>query len=195
MGEQTPPKTLILTSTLKGEGKSTTDANLAVAIADSGRRTLLMDCDLRKGTIAGMFSLPQSKGVIDVISGGAEIDSAIKNIKVSNLSIMPSGGSNERPSELLDSPAMTALIKKLKERYDYIIIDSPPIINMPDASVMSRLADAVIVVIQAGRAKKRDVMLAKEKLEQVDTRIAGFVLTNVQYYMPRCVYDYYYKYY
>lgn len=95
---------------------------------------------------------------------------------------------------LLDSPAMITLMKKLKERFEYIIIDSPPIINLPDASVMCRLADAVIVVIQAGRAKKKDVIHAKEKLQQVDTKIAGFVLTNVQYYMPRYLYDYYYSY-
>ncbi len=192
--EQMPPKTLMLTSTLRGEGKSTTSSNLATAIADSGRRTLLLDCDLRKGTIGNLFSLPVSKGLISVLSGEIGADLAIRNTKISNLSVLPAGGRNERPSELLDSPEMDVLMKKLKEIYDYIIIDSPPITNLPDASIMSRLADAVIMVIQAGRAKKKDVTLALEKLQHIDTRVMGFVLTNVQYYMPRYIYDYYYNY-
>ena len=193
-GDEKPPTTLILTSTLRGEGKSTTSSNLAVTIADSGRKTLLMDCDLRKGTVGNLFSIPASKGLIDVLSGEIQVDAAIKETKIKNLYVLHSGGGNRRPSELLDSPAMITLMKKLKERFEYIIIDSPPIINLPDASVMCRLADAVIVVIQAGRAKKKDVIHAKEKLQQVDTKIAGFVLTNVQYYMPRYLYDYYYSY-
>jgi capsular exopolysaccharide synthesis family protein len=192
--EEFPPKTLLLTSTLKGEGKSTTASNLAITIADSGRKTLLVDCDLRKGQLREMFSLPPTKGLSDLLTGGADIDAAVKSTKINNLYVIPAGSKNSKPSELLDSPQMSSLINKLKDRYEYVILDSPPIIKMPDASILSRLVDAVILVIQAGRAKKVDVALAKEKLDQVDTRMAGFVFTNVQYYMPRYIYDYYYSY-
>lgn len=97
-GDEKPPTTLILTSTLRGEGKSTTSSNLAVTIADSGRKTLLMDCDLRKGTVGNLFSIPASKGLIDVLSGEIQVDAAIKETKIKNLYVLHSGGGNRRPS-------------------------------------------------------------------------------------------------
>jgi capsular exopolysaccharide synthesis family protein len=186
-------KTILVTSTLRGEGKSTTSANLAVAMADSGSRTLLIDCDLRRGTVHDLFACPRSPGLSDVLAGAASIGDALRQTINGKLTVLPCGSKHHRPSELLGSPPMADLLKELKRQYDTILMDASPVLNLPDPCVLSKYCDCIIMVIQSGRTRCKDVENALSLLTQVNARPSGFVLTNVQYYMPKYIYDYYYE--
>lgn len=187
-------KTIMLTSTLRGEGKSTTSLNLSIALAASGKKTLLVDADLRKGVVHEFFSKDQTPGLVDVLSGKAEPEACIKETIVPQLSIFPRGSKTGKPSELLSLVRMKDMVEALRQKYDYIIFDTPPALSMTDASIVSSYADGVVLVVQASRTRKDDAIATKEVLSQVNARLIGFVLTNVEYYMPRYVYDYYYDY-
>jgi capsular exopolysaccharide synthesis family protein len=187
------PRTILVTSTLRGEGKSTTCANLAIAMADGGHKTLLMDCDLRRGSVHELFALPRTPGLTDLLTGECRREQALRQTVIKNLCVMPCGAKHLRPSELLGLPAMEDLLGDLKKMFDVILLDAPPVLNLPDPCVLSKYGDCVVMVVQSGRAKRRDVAAARGLLAQVNARLSGFVMTNVQYYMPKYVYDYYYE--
>lgn len=187
-------QTLMLTSTLRGEGKSTTSLNLAIALAASGKRTLLIDADLRKGVVHESFSKEQVPGLVDILQGQADPAHSIKETVVPQLHILPRGSRTGKPSELLSLARMKDLVSSLRQQYEYIIFDTPPALSMTDASIVSSYADGVIMVVQASRTRKDDAIATRDILLQVNAPVIGFVLTNVEYYMPRYVYDYYYDY-
>lgn len=169
-------KTLLVTSSGPGEGKSTTSANLAVVFADSGYRTLLVDADLRKPTVAKTFSLPNNIGLSNALSErGVGINQVVLNSGIPNLAILPSGPKPPNPSEMLGSTRMTDLIAEMKEHFDLIIFDMPPVVAVTDAQVIASKVDGTILVVREGISNKVSAEKAKNLLEIVGANVLGAV--------------------
>jgi capsular exopolysaccharide synthesis family protein len=173
------PRTIVVTSAVAGEGKSTTAANLAVVMAQSGRKVLLIDADLRRPALQRYFVRRESRGLIRVLKDGVKLEEAVQPSEVENLDLLLCHGIPSNPSELLGSDRMQALINEMKSRYDTIIIDSPVIISVPDAVILAARADAVVMV-HCPKATDRDMVLfAREKLDEVNANILGLVMNRV----------------
>ena len=190
--EQAALRKLMVTSSVHSEGKSTTSMNLAIALADSGKNTLLIDADLRRGMLHEHLSVPQSPGLSTLLHGSMLMEAAFARTEIRNLTLIPCGTRPVRPAELLGSRAMEQLLSKGAASFDVVIIDAPPVLNLPDASILSRLCDGVVLIVQAERTQREEALRAHGMLAQARANIIGFVLTNVQYYIPKYLYDYYY---
>jgi capsular exopolysaccharide synthesis family protein len=173
------PRTILVTSAVAGEGKSTTAANLAVVMAQSGRKVLLIDADLRRPALQRYFVRRENRGLVRVLKEGAKLEESVQTSEIENLDLLLCHGVAQNPSELLGSDRMQALINELKARYDTIIIDSPVIISVPDAVILAARADAVIMV-HCPKATDRDmVSFAREKLDEVNANILGLIMNRV----------------
>ena len=176
------------------EGKSTTAANLAIAFAQQGQQVLLIDCDLRRSRIHKMFEQPQMPGLTNVLVGVASsVDEAIRPTKVPGLSVLPSGSLPPNPAELLGSTAMQQLMDALSQRYDVIILDTPPVLAASDAAILGRVVDGTLVVVRAGRTERTALQSAIQQLSTVGSRLLGTVLNDPDGEVPR--YSPYYSYY
>jgi tyrosine-protein kinase Etk/Wzc len=187
VGAEKPLQFISVTSPGPGEGKSTTAANLAVALAQGGQHTLLIDGDLRRPLIHRAFGLVQEPGLTDVLVGSAVLREAIRPDVMPHLDVLPSGSIPPNPSELLGSATMQTLIGTLRRDYHYIIIDTPPTLPVTDASVVASSADAAILVVRSGDTEEVAAQRAADQLRRVHARIAGAVLNGVstrhdQYY-------------
>lgn len=199
----TPLKTLLVSSTSHKEGKTVTAINLAIIMAkkSNDKRVLLLDCDMRKGTIYKFMGVKQLPGLSEILSGEALLDNVtIQRNKIPNLDIVTCGENPLNPSELLSSDRMGNLLATLKSRYDRVIIDAPPILPVTDTHILSNQVDGVIIVVQAGHTQRKQVLHAQSLLKQVQANIVGFILTQVEHYIPRYFQkhlkysdDYYYK--
>jgi len=173
------PRTIVVTSAVAGEGKSTTAANLAVVMAQSGRKVLLIDADLRRPALQRYFVRRESRGLIRVLKDGVKLEEAVQVSEVENLDLLLCHGIPNNPSELLGSDRMQNLINEMKTLYDTIIIDSPVIISVPDAVILAARAEAVVMV-HCPKATDRDmVRFAREKLDEVNANILGLVMNRV----------------
>jgi capsular exopolysaccharide family len=182
----------MITSSVRGEGKSTTSANLAISLADIGKKTLLVDCDMRKGVTHEYLGIPQAPGLTDILSRNIDPASAMVVTKIKNLTLIPCGTRPMNPSELLASAGMEKLLETLKSRFEIIVLDAPPVLNLPDSCILGKCCDGVILVVQAERTQREDIHHAYSRLLQAHSKVSGFILTNVQYYIPKYVYDYLY---
>jgi tyrosine-protein kinase Etk/Wzc len=179
VGAEKPLQFVSVTSPGPGEGKSTTAANLAVALAQGGQRTLLIDGDLRRPLIHRAFAMVQEPGLTDVLVGHAQAREVIRPDAAPGLDVLPSGAIPPNPSELLGSAAMQALIGALRRDYHYIIMDTPPTLPVTDASVVASSADAAILVLRSGDTEETAAQRAMDQLQRVHARIAGVVLNGV----------------
>jgi len=192
---ENPPRVILITSALTQEGKTTTAVNLAVVMAqDLNKKILLCDCDLRKPMIHKLMGIDSNRGITDILIHDADIDSVLHIGKVENLAILPCGRKPPNPAELLGSPKMEELLRGLRAKFDYIIIDSPPILAITDAGVISTQVDGVILTVQAWRTQREAVLRSQALLTAVHAKILGFVLTNVEHFIPRYLYHYGYGY-
>ncbi|MFE6075303.1 CpsD/CapB family tyrosine-protein kinase [Paenibacillus sp. NPDC057886] len=182
-------QTIMIASALSGEGKTTTIGNLAVTYAQEGKKVLLMDTDLRKPAVHRMFNVPNHVGLTSVLSSQYKVTEVLRETGVEGLHVLSSGPIPPNPSEMIGSRKMTALLQDLKEEYDVILFDTPPVLAVTDALIISSLCDGVILVVSAGKAKKDLVKKAKAHLEHVNARILGAVLNNVQ--LPKSRTSYY----
>jgi capsular exopolysaccharide synthesis family protein len=173
-----PRRIVLVTSTGPEEGKSTVLANLAVSLASSGRRTLVVDTDLRRPSLHRLFGLSDGRGLADVLAGDAEIEAALRTSHVPGLEVLPSGTRPPNPAELIESARLHELIASLRERYDYILLDSPPAGGLIDSSLLSALADGVIFVVEPRRFDQRIVRTAIRQLERAGARLYGVVLNK-----------------
>lgn len=175
-----PLKTIVITSSGPMEGKSTTIANLAVTFAQAGRRTLLIDADLRKPMVHRIFKTLNNQGLTNFLTTQGEIKSYIRQDIIKNLDILTSGTIPPNPSEILNSKAIKNFMERVKLEYDIVLIDSPPVGSVTDASVISTYVDGTILIVKSGKVEINEAKRAKETLERVNANIIGVVLNNLE---------------
>ena len=187
-------RTLLVTSSLPGEGKSFVSANLAISFAQAGKKTLLIDCDLRKGRQHKMFKIAGKKGLSNLlINDITEYPEYIVETKIENLYLLPRGVYPPNPSELLNSKKNQHLLALLKQHFDVIILDGAPITGLSDSLILSSMVDKVLLVTSVNHTPKTEVLTTKKDLENVGSNIAGVVANNVSARKGR--YGSYYYYY
>jgi non-specific protein-tyrosine kinase len=170
-----------VTSPNPGEGKSTTLANLGVQLSRTGRRVVLVDCDLRKPRLHEFFDISNDVGFTSILLGDATVADALSPVRGErNLVVVPSGPVPPNPSELLSAKRTQEVLQMLGEQADFVLVDSPPVLPVSDSLVLSRLVDATILVISAGTTTKRGAHRAYEQLEQIDAPLIGVVLNSVE---------------
>lgn len=179
VGAEKPLQFIAVTSPAPREGKSTTAINLALTLAQSGRRTILIDGDLRRSAVHRAFGLAQEPGLTDILIGAVSASDGIRPEVAPSLDLLPSGSTPPNPSELLGSAAMDALITELRHDYEYIIMDTPPTLPVTDAAVVATSADATILVVKSGYTEESAAQRAIDQLRRVRARIAGAVLNSV----------------
>ena len=183
-------RVIVVTSSEPGEGKSTTSGNLALSLAQDNKKVILIDCDLRKPSIHKKFKISNLVGLSDVLVGKAEIAKVVHKYN-NNLVILTSGKIPPNPSEMLSSKAMTNLLENLKETFDYIILDTPPVQAVTDSQILSTKADGTLLVVRAEKTKKESVHNAVNLLRKVNANIIGAVLNGID--SSRGKYYYYYS--
>ncbi|WP_404392314.1 polysaccharide biosynthesis tyrosine autokinase [Humibacillus xanthopallidus] len=169
----------VITSSVPGEGKTTTTINLAMAMADAGSKVLLIDGDLRNPSVATSMGLDGSFGLTTLLLGHADPADVIQRWRETSLHVLPSGPVPPNPSELLGSEPMETLFGKLSHDFDFILVDSPPVVPVIDAVLINKLTHGLIMVVAADRTSKRDLASAVQSLETVDAPVAGFALNMV----------------
>ncbi|SHJ41113.1 CpsD/CapB family tyrosine-protein kinase [Thermoclostridium caenicola] len=192
-GIDKPLKSILVTSSVPMEGKTTTVTNLAITFAQAGSKVLLIDGDLRKPKIHKVFMVSNDTGLTNYLVSREDYKEYVRHSDVPNLDIMTSGTIPPNPSELLNSDAMKMFIKSLSDDYDVILLDAPPVCSVTDASIISTYADATILVVNSGKTHIDEAKKAKELLERVNANIIGVVLNKVN--KKEKGNYYYYKYY
>jgi polysaccharide biosynthesis transport protein len=183
---------VMIASATAGEGKTSTAANLAVAAARVGLRTILVDADLRRSTVHRRFGLTRSTGLCDVLIGDGTVVDHLVDVGIDNLRILPAGTIPPNPAELLASPAMRAVQYRLQRGADLVIYDSPAVLAVPDALELGRFVDLAILVGRAGSTTRRQLAATVERLTQVGTDVAGSVLNGISGRADGYYYAYYY---
>ncbi|WP_414052818.1 CpsD/CapB family tyrosine-protein kinase [Macrococcus animalis] len=173
-------KSILVTSAAPSAGKSTTAANIAVTYAQAGKKVLLIDGDMRKPTIQYTFETKNVFGLSNLVTNKVSIKEAIQSTEIENLFILTSGPIPPNPSELLGSEKMSNLMSVLKENFDIIIIDTPPILAVTDAAIISKLVDGSILVTNVNNNNKKHLIKTKEILENANSNILGIILNNVK---------------
>jgi protein-tyrosine kinase len=182
-------KTILVTSSTPGEGKSTNAANLGIVFAQEGKRVLIIDADMRKPTLHHTFKTFNKIGLSNVIAKKVAFYDAIQETFLVGLNVITSGPIPPNPSELLSSKAMDALLMDVKKDYDIIIIDSPPLLAVSDAQILANKCDGTILIVKAGVVEKSAVQKATAILSNSQSKTLGVVLNN--YNVPR--HRYYYE--
>lgn len=188
-------KAIVVTSSTKSEGKTTTLSNLAITMADLGKKIIVVDCDLRKPRIHKAFGLTNIGGVSDILLNSAYYTDYIKKTDIKNLDILTAGQIPSNPSEMISSNSMKKLLNQIRDDYDYMFIDAPPAVVVTDASILSTIADGVILVCSSGNVEIELAMSAKQSLLNVGANILGVVLNKVNIESKSFYYSYYYQYY
>jgi succinoglycan biosynthesis transport protein ExoP len=170
-------RSFVITSSIPSEGKTTTSANLAIALADSGAHVVLIDADLRRPKIASYMGIEGAVGLTDVLIGKSDIADALQPWGKGNLVVLPAGTIPPNPSELLGSRTMASLIAGLEAEFDVVILDLPPLLPVTDAALVSKITRGALVVVAAGRTHKGELAGAVASLENVGAAVAGVILT------------------
>ena len=177
-----PVRTLLVTSSGPGEGKSSALANLAVAMADGDRNVILVDADLRRPCQHELFGLSNERGLSDMFRSEAVFnDPPLQSIPNSTLKVLTSGPLPPIPSQLLAARKMDQVIAHLSEQADVVLFDAPPLVAVTDASLLASKVDAVLLVVKAGDTRRDHVRAAKDRLEKVNARLIGAVLLNAPF--------------
>jgi len=171
-------RTMLVTSASKGEGKSTTSANLAVTFAQQGMRVLLVDADLRRPALDKLFGIPREPGLSNLLIHPELWENAIRPTSQETLHVLPAGSIPPNPAELLGGQRMTGLINLLQEKYDLVIFDSPPVLIAADASILASWVDGVLVIVRAGQTDRGAAQHTMQQLVGVGARIVGAVLND-----------------
>lgn len=173
-------KAVIVTSAIQGEGKSITSCNLAISFAMSEKRVLLIDCDMRRPKLAQLFSLNAPFGLSNVLVDPAFEREAILPTRVKGLDVLLAGDIPPNPSELLGSSRMRALLDRARKKYDYIILDTPPVNLVTDAVVLAPMTDGVLFVVRSYFSERGPVLRALEQMDLVQAKLLGFVFNDAE---------------
>ena len=188
-----PPQTILVTSALPGEGKSTTVANTAIVLAQTGARTLILDLDMRRPTMDKKFGLRGQEGMSTFLSGNSDLSSQVQETRFPNLYLVAAGPPAPNPSELVGAQRMRSGLEVLQQHFDYIVIDSPPCLEITDALVLATLVDGLLLVVRAGKTPKELVRRASDRVLRVGGKILGVLVNAVD--MRHSPYGYYHGYY
>ncbi|WP_417388905.1 polysaccharide biosynthesis tyrosine autokinase [Gimesia sp.] len=173
-------KVLQMTSAEPGDGKTTSISNLALAIAQTGRKVLIIDADLRRPTIHKLFGLANSVGLGDVLTGEIDAQTAIRETRVSHLSILTAGMLPENPSEMLMSRAFSELVNQLRKEYDYVLIDTPPLVVVSDPSVIASIVDGVLLVVRIDKNRRGVIRKVQQIIQTNGIKVAGILANSVK---------------
>ncbi len=184
-----PPRSILVTSALPGEGKSTTVANTAIVLAQTGARTLILDLDLRRPTMADLFGVSAKQGMTEFLSGNSDLSSLACESGFSNLYLIPAGPPAPNPAELLGSQRLRTCIDWLLKYFDYLVIDSPPCLEITDSLVLCPQVDGLLLVVRAEKTPKEVVRKASERVATVGGQILGVLINAAD--MRRTGYGYY----
>lgn len=184
---------IVFTSARQKEGKSTTIANTAIAMAQSGQKVLIIDCDLRKPRMHKLFKVSNEEGVVSVVVNDRKVSDVCHSVEgVDNLHVMTSGPIPPMPSELLGSVKFRKMLEDLRKEYDYIFMDSPPVLSVTDSTILAAEVDGTILIITHGDTPIEMAKTAKKALDKVNANILGVVLTKAE--LKNRGYYYYYDY-
>jgi capsular exopolysaccharide synthesis family protein len=183
-------KTIMVTSSGPGEGKSTTVANLAVVFAQQGKKVLLVDADLRKPTVHYTFNQTNTFGLTSVLTKQMDLEKAICETEGKNLYVLTSGPIPPNPAELLSSRAMEQFFHDTQDLFDIILFDTPPLLAVTDAQILANVCEGTILVVSSGKSEKDQVLKAKELLDSAQGKLLGVVLNNKK--IQNTNYYYYY---
>lgn len=179
IGNDSECKTLVVTSSVSGEGKSTTSINLAASMADAGARVILIDADLRRPSIAKYTGVEGRAGLTSILIGRAELDDVTQPWRDTSLTILPSGPVPPNPSELLGSAAMSALLTTLAASYDVVLLDTPPLLPVTDATILTKMVGGALVIVGADRLHRGQLQESLSNLETAGAHVYGLVVNKV----------------
>jgi polysaccharide biosynthesis transport protein len=183
-----PPRSILVTSPIPQDGKTTTCLNIAIVLAQQGKRVLLLDADMRQPRIHHAFGLKSLLGLSNILTNGSRISDVLRSTVQPNLFVIPAGPLPPHPSELLSSSAMQDFLVRSCEEYDHVVIDSPPIVSVTDAVLLSAQMDTVVLVIRSGQTTAAHIRRARNLLQSVKARVLGIVVNAADLDSP----DYYY---
>jgi capsular exopolysaccharide synthesis family protein len=173
-------KAIVITSSIPGEGKSTIAMNLAVSLADSGVRTILIDANLRQPALDEYLGIESGLGLATVLIGQARIQDVIQPLGDNNFDLLPAGQVHPNSSELLGSAAMNRLLEELLASYGVVLLDCPPLLPVTDAAVLSKMASGALVIIDADRVHRPQLQAALESLDAADGHVLGLIMNKVK---------------
>ncbi|HEY6291299.1 MAG TPA: polysaccharide biosynthesis tyrosine autokinase [Terriglobia bacterium] len=177
-----PPQVLLVTSPQPNEGKSCTSLNLALTLAQRGSRVLIVDADLRKPVIAPHLGLADECGLSGLLTGAIELNQVLHQVEgIPQLWVLPGGPTPPNPAELLSSPRMADVLQQLRERFDHVVVDSPPLLMVTDATILSTLVDGVVLVVESGVTVRGALLRAHALLENAGGRVLGVVMNKVDF--------------
>jgi capsular exopolysaccharide synthesis family protein len=187
-----PPRAMVVTSSIQSEGKTITSLNLAVSLSQAVHKpkVLLIDADMRKGRVHKYLGVKQPVGLSELLQGKAELDQCLFHIDIENLAFIACGSIPDHPADLLASEAMRHFLSTMRKQFDFVLIDTPPVISVADAGIVGNMVDGVLLVVQAGRTQRGIVKRAEESLYQSHCKVIGTVLSNIEYHLPEYIYRY-----
>ncbi|MGH9800398.1 MAG: GumC family protein [Blastocatellia bacterium] len=174
-----PPKTVLVTSSQPGEGKTTTTVNTSICLSQLGATVLLIDADMRRPRVHKLFGIDHRRGLSNYLSSDISLKTVVQPTKVPNLYVLPSGIVPPNSADLLSSEKFRLMLQKLSQHFDHILIDSPPIGSVTDPVIMSRLVDGVMLIVHGGKSSREMVVHSRQELANVGAKIFGVVLNNV----------------
>jgi succinoglycan biosynthesis transport protein ExoP len=178
------PRVVVVTSPCQGDGKTTVASNLSLAVVEIGRKVLLIDADLRRPGLHKLFGLSNAQGLSDLLHTNTPLDQLMSieqllcETKISGLHVLPAGGSIAHSASVLHSRRMSALLERLRGEFDMVIVDTPPVLPVPDARVLGRLADGIILVLRAGQTTIENALIARQRFAEDGTRVLGTILNG-----------------
>jgi succinoglycan biosynthesis transport protein ExoP len=189
-----PMKTITVSSPRPREGKTTTTIYMGTTMAQSGQRVLLIDTDLRRPRLHKSLGVSKQRGLTNLILGDAAMDDVIKSTDIPNLFVLPCGPRPPNPVELLLTARFKEVLTQLEAKFDYILLDSPPVLAVTDAVVLSRISSGVMLIAQAGKTTRDEIQVAARQFRDVDARILGLIMNDMDMTKKRYGYYYYYSY-
>ena len=188
-----PVKSIVLTSSVPNEGKSTVAYNLAQAIASSGKRTLIVECDMRRRSLADMVGARARHGIYAVLSGQVELDEALVATSHRNLFFLDSEPHIPNPADILSSQRFRKLVAQMESDFDYVVIDTPPVGTFVDAAIIAALADATALVVRERFVKRAELQNAYDQLKKADANVIGVIMNMCEVESSEYYYAYYNK--